>query len=63
MKKRVKISFTQQSKMTVADTTVEYWADSEDGTLEKLINEEVLNEAEKLQNDAQMRALGLSMHR
>lgn len=63
MKKRIKVSFTQQSKVTVADTTVEYWVEGDDKVLEKLINKEILDEAVSLQNDAQLRAVGLSMHR
>lgn len=58
MKKRIKVSFTQQSKMTVADTTVEYYDIDE----QKFIKtEDVLLEAEQLQREAQKKASLITM--
>lgn len=52
------MSFTQQSKMTVADTTVEYYDIDE----QKFIKtEDVLLEAEQLQREAQKKASLITM--
>lgn len=63
IQKRIKVSFTQQSKMTVADTTVEYVQILESGEQEKFINDDILNEASKLQHDAQLKAVALTQPR
>ena len=61
MNKRIRINFTQQSKQTVADTTLEYELSEEDLSNEKYLNERILEEAEQLQIKAQSKASLMTM--
>ena len=60
MNKTVSIKFTQQSKMTTAETKIVYEGTSEELS-DSFIKEQCLIEGRQLQDDAQREAASLTM--
>jgi len=51
MKKRIKITFSENTKSVLAETTIEYELENEE--TEKYINKDILQETKQLYDEAQ----------